>query len=227
MIITIDGPAGSGKSTVARKLANKLAFVHLNSGALFRAVGLKAQTLGIATDDDEALVLMARATSFRFQLRESSEDGVRETVLFVDDAEPGAKLFTAEAGRLASYVAVLPKLRAELVRVQREAAKNHSVVLEGRDAGTVVFPDADVKFYLLASSEERAKRRLQDLKAENPGVTLEEVQREIEARDFRDETREIAPQVAAVDAVLVDTTSMSIEEVVEHLSAVVRERKTN
>jgi cytidylate kinase len=225
VIVTIDGPAGSGKSTVARKVANKLAFIHLNSGALFRAVGLKASSLGLSLDDDDVIAKLGAETSFQFVLSEdrgSSEEG-RKTRLFVDGEDWEGRLFSAECSRLASKVAVLPKLRALLVDVQRKAAAGASVVLEGRDAGTVVFPDADVKFYLDASVPVRAARRLEDIRTGDTAATLESVQREIEARDHRDETRLHGPQVAAPDAIRIDTSALSVDEVVEALCGKIEE----
>ncbi len=231
MIVTIDGPAGSGKSTVAAKLANKLGFLHLNSGALYRAIGLMSQSLGIPIEDDAALAKLAQRTKFEFVVRNTPPlntlGGVAKVQVLVDGEDWAAKLFTAEAGKLASYVAVLPKLREVLTGVQQELSKTQSLVAEGRDAGSIVFPNAEAKFYLNASAEVRAKRRLRDLKLANEALTLSEVQKEMEARDGRDESREIAPQVAASDAIEVDTTDLSIEEVVNFLCEKIEERKTN
>lgn len=227
MIVTIDGPAGSGKSTVAAKLANKLGFLHLNSGALYRAIGLKAEGLSLDLSDDEAVSKLAQDTRFEFSLREGTQKGSQSSFeLLVDGEDWTRRLFSAEASKLASFVAVLPKLREELTRVQRELRKTHSLVAEGRDAGTIVFPDAEAKFYLNASVEVRARRRFQDLKSKDASANLAQVEEEMKARDERDETREIAPQVAAEDALEVDTTELTIEEVVELLCKKVEERKT-
>ncbi len=228
MIVTIDGPAGSGKSTVAAKLANKLGFLHLNSGALYRAIGLKAQDLSLDLSDDAALSKLAQDTSFEFPLQEegSARDKIKTLQLLVDGEDWTARLFTAEASKLASTVAVLPMLREELTEVQRNLRKTNSLVAEGRDAGTIVFPDAEVKFYLDATVEERARRRFEDLKSKDVSLSLEQVEEEMKARDERDETREIAPQVAAEDAIKVDTTELSIEEVVALLCKKIDERRT-
>lgn len=215
--VTIDGPCGAGKSTVARKIANKLGFVHLDSGALYRAVGLKAIEQGISLDAEHLVAKVAREQKFRFEL---DEQGF--TRLIMNNRPVGDEIRSEKVGSYASKVAVLPEVRAVLTEVQRAAAVSSSVVLEGRDAGTVVFPNAEFKFFLDASVQERARRRLLEMQskgiAESANLTLETVQREIEERDLRDSTRSAAPAVKAEDAMLVDTTGLTIEQVIDKLA---------
>ena len=231
MIITIDGPAGSGKSTVASKIAKKLGFIHLNSGALFRAVALKAEEQGVALDDDDAVSELAADTEFAFKLsgRGQIAEARRETRLLVDGHDVSEQVKSPAAGRLASRIAVLPKLREILLKVQREAADGNSVVVEGRDAGTIVFPGADLKFYLDAALEVRARRRFDELRSEagesvDRVQSLAEVRREMKVRDTRDSTREIAPQIPAEDAIRLDTSDLNVDQVVEQICGLV-ERK--
>ena len=258
MIITIDGSAGSGKSTVARKLAKKLGLIHRNSGALFRAIALKAADSGVSLEDEIGISALATDTVFTFKLifpgassaveaplGSAGENGC-ETLLLVDGVDISAKLHTAHAGRLASSIAVLPSLRDVLLRVQREEATRHeSVVLEGRDAGTVVFPAAEAKFFLDASLEERVKRRFLQLQAaatqdvtapdvrargsiESSGsaevINIHDLEAEMDARDRRDSTRELAPQVPASDAEVIDSTALTAEEVVARICASLERR---
>ncbi len=226
MIITIDGPAGAGKSTAARKLANKLGFVHLNSGALFRVVAFKAQENGIRLDDDDAVAALAAATDFEFRLQEEAGNAAginsRKTVLFVDGSDLNDVIRTDAIGQIASRIAVLPKLREVLLQVQRKIAQGHSVVLEGRDSGTVVFPKAELKFYLDAAPAERAKRRFLELNGtqQPAAITLEGVMEEMQERDNRELSRDIAPLRPADDAIFLDSTNLSLEEVVEKMSVI-------
>lgn len=216
-VITIDGPAGSGKSTVAGKLAKRLAFVHLNSGALYRALACRASDLGVSLADEAAVASLAQELNFSFQVLEGGD-----TRLLVDGKDVAAEIATNEAGRMASQVAVIPEVRTVLTEVQRSAARECSVVVEGRDAGTIVFPDATRKFYLDADIEERAKRRHRQLV--QAGETEAELSRddvlsEVRARDERDTRRPVAPQKPADDAIIIDTTSLNADEVVEKILA--------
>ena len=234
MIITIDGLTGSGKSTIARKLAIRLGFIHLNSGALFRSVALKAKEECLSLEDDGQISELAKRTKFSFFLLDN-----KETSLLVDGADLGGKLKEENVGAFASKVALLPSLREELVKVQREVAENFSVVLEGRDSGTVVFPEADLKFYLFASLEIRAKRRALELgivpdgivsalstkeaKVVDAGANKEMnekflfLKNQIESRDIQDSTREFAPHRKADDAAVIDTSDRGVQEVVDEL----------
>ena len=216
-IITIDGPAGAGKSTVARKLAIRLAFIHLNSGALYRAVARKAIELGVSFDNVSRLVQIASSLDFQFSVIDSV------TVLKVDGEDLQEQLSQPAVAAGASAIATLSGVRDVLNEVQRHVAKGQSVVLEGRDAGTVVFPDADAKFYLVASLDRRAQRRYEELLAKGLQVELSTVLSEMSERDQRDETRAVAPQKPASDSILIDTSDKTIEaviqEVMEHLKS--------
>lgn len=225
-IVTIDGPGAAGKSTAALGVARRLGFLHLNSGALYRFVGLTAQRAGASISDDVAVSDIASKISFKFVLNE-----VGVTTLLVNDAPLPSDVFVEAVGSLASQVGVLPTVRKLLTDVQRDAAKNASVVLEGRDAGTVVFPNAQFKFYLDANLEERVRRRFDELQTKchscaDGGVasgsrTLDDVRNELQTRDHRDSTREIAPQIRPKDAIAIDTTKMTIDEVIDYMCKVV------
>ncbi len=222
VVVAIDGPAGSGKSTAAHDLARRLHYVHLNSGALFRAVGLLAREHGVALDNGSGLAELARATSFSFALGPNGD-----TRFLVNNRDITAKLFSDEAGSAASVIGLCPELREVLCEVQRDTAKRHPLVVEGRDAGSVVFPDAEVKFYLEASIEVRAMRRLRqltDLGLVPPGDgenSLREIREEIKKRDFRDQNREVAPGIRASDAILIETSHKSPAEVSKELAGVI------
>lgn len=223
LVITIDGPAGVGKSTVARKLASRLRFVHLNSGALFRAVARAVKLQGIDARDEDAVEQVARSLRFHF-----SVDSTGETRFTVDDIDISSQLLQEQMGEGASQIAVQPKLRDVLLQVQRKCANEQPIVVEGRDAGSVVFPDAALKFYLDAPLDVRASRRAAQVGEQSGrsglGGTAGRIQKEIEERDVRDSTRKVAPQVRPADAVLVDTADLSVDEVVDWLYQAVREK---
>jgi cytidylate kinase len=207
MIVTIDGPAGTGKSTVARRLAEVLGFDFLDTGAMYRMIALRVLSAGVDPGDG------ARVVEILSQTRMDLSGGA-----YLMDGEPvEAQIRTAEVTRVASMVAQIPAVRTELVRRQREWAAGRKIVCEGRDQGTVAFPQAECKFFLTADPRERARRRHRDLKTQGRDVDFEELLREQAARDQRDEERVISPLKPAADAVLVDTTALNEEEVVETL----------
>lgn len=227
MIVTIDGPAGSGKSTVASKLANKLGFIHLNSGALFRSVALRANELGVDLSDDEKVAALASKMKFEFcRVPCAVATSCQEVNLFVDGCSVQHKIKTEKAGELASRVGMLPEVRKILLNVQRQQAEGNSLVLEGRDAGTHVFPMAEVKIYLDASAEVRAKRRW--LQLQSKGVefsdTVEDIKRDILLRDERELTRKHAPLRQAEGAIFIDTSDLSIDEVVSKIYNLVKQK---
>lgn len=215
MIITIDGPAGAGKSTVARALARRLGFRYLDTGAMYRAVALAGLRRGIDWNDPHALADLARQLRLEW-------DGQR---LFLDGQDVTEAVRTTEVTQVTRYAADNPQVRAHLVALQRALADDHDVVTEGRDQGTAVFPDAACKIFLTASVEERARRRALDMAARGEQVELERVRQAIEQRDREDATRPVGPLVRAPDAIEVWTDGLSVEEVVEHLAALVEARR--
>ncbi len=217
-IIAIDGPAGSGKSTVGQMLAKRLGYIHLSTGVIYRAIGWKANKEGIRFDDIPAMTKLIERTEMEFR----KDDGTDNVI--VDGNDVTEMLSTNEVGKLASAVSAIPEVRAELLSLQRRAGEGGGVVLDGRDIGTVVFPDADVKFYLDASAEERAKRRFLQLEQQGISSNLEQLIADIKKRDHDDSTRNIAPLRKAEDAVYIDSTTLSPEEVIE---VMVQEIKKN
>ena len=212
-VVAIDGPAGAGKSSVAALLARRLGFTHVNTGSLYRAVALAVRRAGVAIDPVEQTFLDTLRITF---------DGDR---LLLDDEDPGEALRSAACAADASLVAKQPAVRAFLLPVQRAIAARQWIVMEGRDIGTVVFPDAMVKIFLTASSLVRAKRRMKQGEVP-PGATLDDVRREIERRDLQDTTRAAAPLKAAPDAVTVDDSELSLEETVEAIAAIVETKRS-
>jgi CMP/dCMP kinase len=220
LIIAIDGPVGSGKSTVARRVAEMLGYIYLDSGAMYRAVAWKAQRDRVPLDAEEKLTALARAT--RIDLV-SDDGGFRVLVDGTDVTDP---IRSAAVAQAASKVAVNGGVRTVLVAEQRRAAACGGVVMEGRDIGTVVFPDADLKIFLDASVEVRAeRRRLQHAQKSEP-LEFSEVLEQVRQRDKRDRERAVSPLVRAKDAVLVDNTAMSAEETARLIVFLARERET-
>jgi cytidylate kinase len=208
LIIAIDGPVGSGKSTLARRVAQMLGYVYVDTGAMYRALALKALRRGFAFDDnDENLVELARET--RIDLR--AEDGAQR--VFLDHEDVTRAIRTPEVSQAASKIAVNPGVRHVLVAEQRRAGEQGGVVMEGRDIGSVVFPDAELKIFLTASPETRAERRWREHQQKGDAIDLQRTLEEIRERDRRDQARTTSPLVRAPDAVVVDSTAMEPEEV--------------
>jgi cytidylate kinase len=214
-VVAIDGPVGSGKSTVARRVAERLGYLFLDTGAMYRAVGLLAMEAGAPLDDEAAVVPIAAAARLRFDA-----DGR----LFAGDRDVSSLIRSLDMGAAASVVSALPGVRRLLVERQRELGAGADIVMEGRDIGTNVFPDAEVKVYLTARPEVRAARRASELQAKGEDVDVEEVLAALVERDRRDSEREVAPLRKADDAVAVDTSGLSLDEVVDAVVAVVGER---
>ena len=208
--IAMDGPAGSGKSTVARRIAEKLGLLYLDSGAMYRAVTVLALQEGLAADSSE-LIDRVKACHIEFT------DNGRTILLDAEDVS--VEIRTPPVNRLVADVAKIPEIRREIVKHQQRIGDAGNIIAEGRDLTTIVFPNADFKFYLDASVTERAKRRLAELRAQNENATLTAVETEIRERDEKDITREHSPLRAADDAVVVDTTDKTIEEVVDFIVA--------
>ena len=220
LIIAIDGPAGAGKSTISKLIAQKVGIPYINTGAMYRAVGVMAQEKGIDLKDEKALEKFLENVKIDFIW-----DGEKDKILF-NGKDITDKIFTPEAGKAASDVSTVPIVRKNMVRLQQELGKRNGGVLEGRDIGTVVFPDADIKIFLVASPEERAKRRYEELTAKGEKVDYNEILEGIKYRDQQDSTRSTAPLKKADDAVEIDTTSMSIEEVLDTIyNLVVKKQK--
>ena len=217
-VITIDGPAASGKSTVARMLAERLGASFLDTGAMYRAVTLAAIEAGVDMSDEEKLLSVLNNRKFQFTVREG------RMAVCIDGVDVTEQIRRQEVTANARYVASAARLREKLVEMQREfAAREKKIVTEGRDQGTVAFADADVKFYLIADAAERAKRRQIELRAKGSSEKLEQIQKAIEERDKSDEDRAVGPLRPAEDAIVVNTTDLSIEEVVEKLLRFVEE----
>ncbi|NII10437.1 (d)CMP kinase [Oleiagrimonas sp. C23AA] len=216
-VLTIDGPSGSGKGTISRRVADQLGWNLLDSGALYRAVGYAASMAGLDLSDAEAVTRCAESTRITF--RPDAEGG--ETRVYVNGHDAGDELRTETCGAAASAIAAIPSVRKALVDKQLSFRKGKGLVADGRDMGTVIFPDAPHKVFLTASAAERAKRRYKQLKAKGLSVTLSSLLREIEARDARDASRSVAPLRPADDAVTIDTTGLDIDAVVAKVLALV------
>lgn len=211
LVIAIDGPAGAGKSTVAQKLAARLGLIYVDSGATYRAAALRVLEDGVPLDDEAAVIRSVRRADI--QLR----SGGRGISVWLDGKDVTGKIRTPEVTIAAARVSRLPEVRQKLIGLQRAFAREQGVVMEGRDIGTVVFPDAPLKIFLTARPEERARRRLKDEKLKGRDATLEQTAYEIGRRDQLDAERKISPLTAAPDACQLDSTALGADEVVEEI----------
>ena len=209
-VLTIDGPGGAGKGTICQMVAKQLGWHLLDSGALYRLTALAAQKHGVALDNESSVAVLAKHLDVQFI---PQDEGLVHTVLEGEDVSNDIR--TEEVGAMASKVAALPEVRQALLERQRDFAQAPGVVADGRDMGTVVFPQAPVKIYLTASAEERAKRRFLQLQEKGKAADIEKILSEIIERDERDMNREVAPLKPAIDALVVESTNMSIEQVLD------------
>ena len=217
LIITIDGPSGAGKTTVSKLLAHGLGYSYIDTGALYRGVALKAMSAGLSPDDDAGLENMLSSLKMKFVY---TDKGLR---LISNDSDITDKIRPPEISMFASAASARPVVRNFLLALQRDLGRNKGVVFEGRDMGTVVFPDADVKFYLDASHKTRSLRRYQELKSVT-SQTLHDVEKDIERRDKNDSARDLAPLRPAEDAVIIDSTHLSARDVVDRMLNVIENK---
>jgi len=215
LIIAIDGPSGAGKSTLSKALSRQLGYVNIDTGAMYRSVALLAQRKQVDPEDDEGLRSLCRGISIVFK---QSAEGER---VLLNEEDVTDAIRTPAVSLLTAKVAANPVVRSEMLRLQRDMGQQGGVVLEGRDIGTVVFPDADIKFFLSATARERGQRRYDELQAKSVDVDLEQTIADVESRDAADAAREHAPLKRAEDALDIDSTSLTIDQVLQQMLQVV------
>lgn len=217
--VAIDGPASAGKSTVAKKVASRFQYIYCDTGAMYRTVTLKAMRTNVALDDAAALATMLADTTIEFK------PGTPEQLVFLDGGEVTMAIRQPDVTNNVSTVAAQGTVREDLTNRQREIAAAGGIVMDGRDIGTSVLPDAEVKIFMVASVEERAQRRFKDNAQKGISTPIDVLRQEIETRDHKDSTRAISPLTQAVDAVLLDTTSLSIDQVVDKISEIIEQKR--
>lgn len=216
--IAIDGPAGAGKSTIAKTVSKELGFIYVDTGALYRTVGLNALRMGVDTKDAEGVIstLKELEVSLRFINKEQR--------VFLGEEDVSEAIRQNEVSMAASNVSAIPKVREYLFELQRDIARNNNCLMDGRDIGTVVLPNAQIKLFLTASAEARADRRYKELVEKGQDVDYDVILREIKERDYQDSHREIAPLKQADDAILVDSTEMDLQETINYMLGIIKER---
>lgn len=219
MNIAIDGPAGAGKSTIAKKLAKEMGFVYVDTGAMYRAMALYFLEQGMDAADEKEI----SAASDKVDISIRYQDGEQQVILNGENVN--GKIRREEVGNMASATSIYPKVREKLVTLQQKLAATTDVIMDGRDIGTCVLPNAEVKIYLTASSATRAKRRYDELMEKGEECELAAIQKDIEDRDYRDMNRETSPLKQAEDAILVDSSEMNIDEVVEKIRKICQEKQ--
>ena len=218
--IAIDGPAGAGKSTIARRVAKELSFIYVDTGAMYRAMALYLLRKEVNKDDTEQIGNICQDAEISIEYKNG------EQIVLLNGENVNSYLRTEEVGNMASVSSAVPRVREKLLSLQRKLAKDMSVVMDGRDIGTTILPDADVKIYLTASSLTRAKRRYLELQEKGTVCNLDDIQKDIEERDQRDMSREISPLRQAEDAVLVDSSNLTIQQVVDRILQIFRSKTT-
>lgn len=218
--IAIDGPSGAGKSSVAKAAAKRFGFVYVDTGAIYRTIGLAAFLRGIDTKDSEKVIAMLPEPDIELKY-----DDTHTQHMYLDGADVSDRIRQNEVSMFASNVSAIPEVRDYLTEMQRDLAKRFDVIMDGRDIGTVILPDADLKIFLTASVGERAKRRFAELSAKGSDISYEEVLSDMKRRDEQDTNRSAAPLKMAEDAVLLDTTGMGIGESIDAVCALIREKK--
>ena len=216
--IAVDGPAGAGKSTIAKRVAQELSYIYVDTGAMYRAMALYFLRAGIAPEDEAGITESCKEITVTL----SNEGG--EQKVFLNGENVNGFIRTEEVGKMTSAVSVYAPVREKLTQLQREMAARTDLIMDGRDIGTCVLPEAQVKIYLTASVETRGRRRYLELREKGAACSLEEICRDIEKRDHQDMTREISPLKQAEDAILVDSSEMGIEEVVQRILNIVKEK---
>ncbi|MDO5124650.1 MAG: (d)CMP kinase [Eubacteriales bacterium] len=217
--IAIDGPAGAGKSTIAKAAARSLGFIYVDTGAMYRSIGLFVLRNGVAPDDRENVVPLLKVLKLSLARNDKGEQ-----LVLIGDEDVSGLIRTEQVSMAASKVSAIPEVREYLLGVQRDMAKTENVIMDGRDIGTVVLPDAKVKIFLTASAEIRAKRRFDELAAKGETVSYDDVLRDVKERDFNDMNRPIAPLKPAEDSILVDTSELSLEESIRLLINTIKEK---
>ena len=218
--IAIDGPAGAGKSTIARRVARELSFIYVDTGAMYRAMALYLLRRKVNRDDTEQIGNICQDAEISIEYQNG------EQIVLLNGENVNSYLRTEEVGNMASVSSAVPRVREKLLSLQRKLAKDMSVVMDGRDIGTTILPDADVKIYLTASSLTRARRRYLELQEKGTVCNLDDIQKDIEERDQRDMSREISPLRQAEDAVLVDSSNLTIQQVVDRILQIFRSNTT-
>ncbi len=214
--IAIDGPAGAGKSTIAKRVSAELSFIYVDTGAMYRAIALYLLRKGIRTDDSEIVKQALKEIEIAIQYVEG------EQRVLLNGEDVSGKIRTEEVGNMASKAAALPCVREKLLELQRNLAKEHDVVMDGRDIGTNILPQAQLKIYLTASVDTRANRRYKELQEKKVDCDLEEIKKDIEQRDYQDMHRETAPLIQAKDAIYLDSSDLTIDQVVEKIKSLVK-----
>lgn len=220
--VAIDGPASAGKSTVAKKVAKQFNYVYCDTGAMYRSVTLAALQGGVSLDNHDAVVKIAQTINIHFQ------PGDPDQRVFIDDQEVTKAIRSNDVAQNVSTVAAIPEVRTEMVKQQRQIAESGGIVMDGRDIGTTVLPQADVKIFLIASAHERARRRF--VENQQKGIatsTLAELQKAIELRDQKDSTRKVSPLTKAADAIEIDSTHLTVDEVVAQIAKIIEKKRNN